>query len=405
MNLCVDTSRPPSPQPPQPPPKPETPTEKKKDVKRSSKRSSASFGDTPKSVERKNSNRMPRSDSITSIEKQSTRRNSTAAEPEMEPPAPPPPKTTTDKRWRIFGPAAFSEVLLRIAVEYLTFHGNPVQQRCSAYSKGLWLLTHLNNVFMEVAVNHKNRPVSPASTSFVRPLHSLIWDADGSELFRAYPKGKPLAASVTNPKIDDDDLSEDEYPEVASGYGNDSAVIEKAPSNNGSEKPGSGFGSRSTSSKGGTRSKSSRGGANQGLGNRQDRGNGQVSAAAATMRALDKKQREERLIEEARQKHARKVAHAAERRKEFWRTNWGSPHNWKTSVVDRYYIYPPKASVDQPYMKLIRRQSKTHTYLLTVEKWLSTMGPAQDYWMTPQQLEMGEKSKKSKLTQKTRGKK
>merc|ERR1719316_1171808 len=38
MNLCVDTSRPPSPQPP------ETPTEKKKDAKRNSKRAS-SFGD------------------------------------------------------------------------------------------------------------------------------------------------------------------------------------------------------------------------------------------------------------------------------------------------------------------------------------------------------------------------
>merc|ERR1712224_248501 len=79
------------------------------------------------------------------------------------------PVKKMEKRWRIFGPVAFSEVLLRIAVEYLTFHGNPVQQRCSAYSKGLWLLTHLNNVFQEVAENHKTRPVSPASTSFVRP--------------------------------------------------------------------------------------------------------------------------------------------------------------------------------------------------------------------------------------------
>jgi hypothetical protein len=122
------------------------------------------------------------------------------------------------------------------------------------------------------------------------------------------------------------------------------------------------------------------------------------------MNALDKKQREQRLIEEAHQKRKSKVANAAQRRREFWADNWGSPHNWKTSVVDRYYIYPPKASLDQPYLKLIRRQSKTHTYLLTVEKWLSTMGPAQDYWMTPQQLaEKGEKSKKSMLvTQKSR---
>merc|ERR1719506_3664276 len=109
----------------------------------------------------------------------------------------------------------------------------------------------------------------------------------------------------------------------------------------------SGFNSRSTS-KGGPRSKSSRGGPSR------ERGNGQVSAAAATMRALDKKQREERLIEEARQKHARKVANAGQRRRDYWSTNWGSPHNWKTSVVDRYYIYAPKASVDQPYLKLIR---------------------------------------------------
>merc|ERR1719335_2114246 len=88
-------------------------------------------------------------------------------------------------------------------------------------------------------------------------------------------------------------------------------------SNTGSDKPASGFGSRSTSSKGGPRSKSSRGG-----GASRERGNGQVSAAAATMRALDKKQREERLIEEARQKHARKVEHAAQRRREYWSTNW-----------------------------------------------------------------------------------
>merc|ERR1719453_2005788 len=189
---------------------------------------------------------------MASLEKSSTRRNSTIAEPEVEPPSPQ-LKNTTDKRWRIFGPAAFSEVLLRIAVEYLTFHGNPVQQRCSAYSKGLWLLTHLNNVFQEVAENHKSRPVSPTSTSFVRPLHSLIWDVDGPELFRAYPKGRPLEASVTNPKVDDDDLSEDEFPEVGMGNGNDSAFAENPPSNNGSEKPGSGFGSRSTSSKGGNR--------------------------------------------------------------------------------------------------------------------------------------------------------
>merc|ERR1719487_1149931 len=183
--------------------------------------------------------RASRSDSLaSSLEKgkQSTRRNSTNTEPEVEPPSPQ-PKTTTDKRWRIFGPAAFSEVLLRIAVEYLTFHGNPVQQRCSAYSKGLWLLTHLNNVFQDVAENHKSRPVSPTSTSFVRPLHSLIWDVDGPELFRAYPKGRPLEASVTNPKVDDDDLSEDEFPEVGMGNGNDSAFAENPPSNNGSEKP------------------------------------------------------------------------------------------------------------------------------------------------------------------------
>merc|ERR1719326_2829183 len=54
MNLCVDTSRPPSPQPPPAPPPPELPTEKKKDAKRSSKRAS-SFGETPKNVERKSS--------------------------------------------------------------------------------------------------------------------------------------------------------------------------------------------------------------------------------------------------------------------------------------------------------------------------------------------------------------
>merc|ERR1719487_663841 len=339
--------------------------------------------------------RASRSDSLaSSLEKgkQPARRTSASAEPEVEPPSPK-PKNTTDKRWRIFGPAAFSEVLLRIAVEYLTFHGNPVQQRCSAYSKGLWLLTHLNNVFQEVAENHKNRPVSPASTSFVRPLHSLIWDVDGPKLFHSYPKAHPLPASVAKPKVDEDDLSEDDIQEVEYGYGADNAFAEKD-----SEKPGSGFGSRSTSSKGGPRSKSSRGGPSR------ERGNGQVSAAAATMRALDKKQREERLIEEARQKRARKVANAGQRRREYWTANWGSPHNWKTSVVDRYYIYPPKASADQPYMKLIRRQSKTHTYLLTVEKWLSTMGPAQDYWMTPQQLEKaGEKSKKGKLaSQKSR---
>jgi hypothetical protein len=396
MNLCVDTSRPPSPQPPAPPPPPETPTEKKKDAKRNSKRAS-SFGDGPKTVERKssmNSNRASRSDSMGGIEKQSTRRSSTAAEPEVEPPSPV-AKNTTDKRWRIFGPAAFSEVLLRIAVEYLTFHGNPVQQRCSAYSKGLWLLAHLNNVFQDVAENHKNRPVSPTSTSFVRPLHSLVWDVDGPELFRRYPKGSPLPASVTNPKVDDDDLSEDELPEV--GYGNDSAFAEKPPSNTGSEKPNSGFGSRSTSSKGGARSKSSRGVS-------RERGNGQVSAAAATMRALDQRQRQERLIEEARQKHSRKVEHATQRRREYWGSNWGSPHSWKTSIVDRHYIYPPKASAEQPYLKLTRRQSKTHTYLLTVEKWLSTMGPAQDYWMTPQQLILSsEKTKKSVLmSQKSR---
>merc|ERR1719183_496096 len=241
---------------------------------------------------------------MASLEKSSTRRNSTTAEPEMEPPSPQ-PKSTTDKRWRIFGPAAFSEVLLRIAVEYLTFHGNPVQQRCSAYSKGLWLLTHLNNVFQEVAENHKNRPVSPASTSFVRPLHSLIWDMDGPELFRAYPKKQPLPASVTKPKVDEDDLSEDEMQEVEFGYGTENAFAEKPPSNTGSEKMNSGFNSRSTSSKGGARSKSSRG-------QSRERGNGQVSAAAATMRALDKKQREERLIEEARQKKNRKVTNAGQ---------------------------------------------------------------------------------------------
>merc|ERR1719201_2335495 len=58
MNLCVDTSRPPSPQPPAPPPAPET-EETKKGAKRGSKRAS-SFGDAPKNVERKQSLGGPR---------------------------------------------------------------------------------------------------------------------------------------------------------------------------------------------------------------------------------------------------------------------------------------------------------------------------------------------------------
>merc|ERR1719409_725775 len=376
MNLCVDNSRPPSPQPSEPPPpvSPKSSKEKNSKEKKNSKE---------QKVDRKAS---MRSESMASaaLEKQSTRLSKNEA-PEVEPPSPP-LKLTTDKRWRIFGPAAFSEVLLRIAVGYLTFHGNPIQQRCSAYSKGLWLLTHLNNVFQEVAENNNLRPVSPTSTSFVRPLHSLIRDAKGPDLFHTYPKGRPLPASAT-PKVDEDDFSEDE-PDGEWWTGKEpyeSAVPERPPTNPGYETAGSGF-SRSTLSSKGAPSKASREGKRS-----RDRGNGQVSAAAATMRALDKKQQEERLIEEARRKRDQKVKNATERRKVYWSKNWGSPHNWKTSIVDRHYIYPAKASVGQPYLKLTRRQSKTHTYLLTVEKWLSTMGPAQDYWMTPQQLEKGAK--------------
>ena len=56
-------------------------------------------------------------------------------------------------------------MLLRIAVEYLTFHGNPVQQRCSTYSKGIWLLTHLHAVFRQAADNLEEKPAEDETRS------------------------------------------------------------------------------------------------------------------------------------------------------------------------------------------------------------------------------------------------
>lgn len=273
----------------------------------------------------------------------------------------PEPKKRIEKRWRIFGPAAFAEVLLRIALEYLTFHGNPVQQRCSTYSKGIWLLTHLHSVFRQAhdALEGQGQPGAD-QTQFVRPLHGLIWGPDGPALFARHPKVGAPPASV-EPHVSDDDLSEDEPEPVV-----EAKTIDQEREDTPGPKSQKGMMARPA------------------VGTARAKLNPQAAAAAATMRLLDEKQHQERLLEEKRRRYAEKIKNAVDRRKASWRRgDWGSAHNWRTSAVDRQQLWGvPGAS---PLSKLLRRQSKTHAYLQSVEKWLSTMGPAQDYWMTPSQ--------------------
>jgi hypothetical protein len=296
------------------------------------------------------------------------------------------PVKKMEKRWRIFGPVAFSEVLLRIAVEYLTFHGNPVQQRCSAYSKGIWLLTHLNSVFQSVTESLTDRP-SPRNsedTTFVRPLHGLVWSPDGTQLFYNHPQRPPPAATV-DPHVSDEELSDVDPKETEVQDEAEEKDETRPNSKNGGQaeatRPNSKNGKKVPATPGSTKTGSRGSGKSTTPTKPRDKGTPQAAAAMATMRMLDEKQQQERLIEMERRKLEMKRTKVMNKRFQIWNDgSWGSPHNWKTSVVDRHQFAAPGVIQN----KLLRRQSRTHTYLLSVEKWLSTMGPARDYWMTPQ---------------------
>merc|ERR1719321_2529702 len=211
-------------------------------------------------------------------------------------------KKLTEKRWRIFGPAAFSEVLLRAAVEYLTFHGNPVQQRCSAYSKGIWLLTHLHSVFRQAA---DSLPAEPAEdeTRFVRPLHGLLWGPDGPELFSKHPRVGPKVATL-EPHISDDDLSEDE--DLSEDF-----VPEPEPE---TQRVATGRTPPVAASRSQRPSNASTGPAKH--------INPQAAAAAATMKLVEEKQALERQLEEKRRRYATKIHNATARRKVAWTGEW-----------------------------------------------------------------------------------
>jgi len=277
------------------------------------------------------------------------------------------PKTV--KRWRVFGPAAFSETLLRMVVEHLTFHGNPVQSRGSVYSKGIWLLTNLHSVFRDACNQLETaEPPDSSETSFVRPLHGLVWGSEGHALFQRFPK-EPCLPQVTEPHITEDELSTDSEPEEE---------LTKRPSAD----------QETEADPAKTVTRGSKG--------RPPKANKQAAAAAATQAALNQKQIIERKLEQKRRRREEKKVNAKERRLHSTicslckrnrggpRKNYGSAHCWRCSSVDQHPLWGAEGST--PLAKLLRRQSKNHAYLVSVEKWLATMGSAQDYWMTKTSL-------------------
>merc|ERR550537_314767 len=58
---------------------------------------------------------------------------------------------------------------------------------------------------------------------------------------------------------------------------------------------------------------------------------------------------------------------------------WGAAHCWRCSAVDQHEL--THAPTNSALAKLLKVQSKTHSYLFSMDKWLDTLGPAQDYWL------------------------
>jgi len=209
----------------------------------------------------------------------------------------------------------------------------------------------------------------------VRPLHGLVWGPDGTQLFYNHPQKPPPAATV-DPHVSDEELSDVDPKETEVEVEAEEKDETRPNSKNGGQTEAT-----RPNSKNGKKVPATSGKSTTSPTKPRDKGNPQAAAAMATMRMLDEKQQQERLIELERRKLEMKRTAVMTKRFQLWNDgSWGSPHNWKTSVVDRHQFAAPGVIQN----KLLRRQSRTHTYLLSVEKWLSTMGPARDYWMTPQ---------------------